>query len=50
MADKPTPKKRRVSAGGRQDGDYAPPILAEPQGGPIPVGPAAEVQNPAKGA
>lgn len=31
------PKPRKPSsAKGRQDGDYEPPILAEPAGGPIP--------------
>jgi hypothetical protein len=29
-------KPKRTSAKGRQDGDYSPPILAEPRGGPIP--------------
>lgn len=34
-ADKPT------SAAGRQAGDYSPPVLAEPKGGPIPKNPGA---------
>lgn len=35
----PEPKKptERVSAKGRQGGDYQPPIVAEPAGGPIPT-------------
>jgi len=27
----------RASAKGRQDGDYAAPVLAEPTGGPVPA-------------
>lgn len=34
MADELTDGERRMLE--RQDGDYEPPILAEPQGGPIP--------------
>lgn len=38
MTSQPTDKKppARTSAKGRQDGDYSPPILAEPTGGPVP--------------
>jgi hypothetical protein len=29
-------ERKQTSAAGRQDGDYTPPVLAEPKGGPIP--------------
>lgn len=35
-ADEQQPK--RASAAGRQAGDYQPPILAKPKGGPVPTG------------
>lgn len=31
------PQPKRTSAEGRQAGDYRPPILAKPKGGPIPT-------------
>ncbi len=38
MARETTPPKKakRVSAAGRQDGNYAAPVVTEPKGGPIP--------------
>jgi hypothetical protein len=36
MAETSKKPTKRTSAKGRQDGDYAPPVLAEPVGGPIP--------------
>ena len=35
QSEKPVAKKR-VSAAGRQDGEYTPPIVTEPTGGPVP--------------
>jgi hypothetical protein len=29
--------RKATSARGRQDGDYTPPIVAEPAGGPVPT-------------
>lgn len=36
MARESASKKKRTSAAGRQDGDYAAPVVVEPRGGPIP--------------
>ena len=44
MADTTTSKP--TSAKGRQAGDYSPPILAEPKGGPVPGRPADEKEQP----
>lgn len=41
MTDKPataaSDKPKRVSARGRQDGNYPAPIVTEPKGGPVPA-------------
>lgn len=37
----PTP----VSAAGRQAADYAPPVLVEPKGGPVPTGSTRAAQH-----
>jgi hypothetical protein len=38
--------RRRTSAKGRQDGDYTPPVLSEPAGGPVPAwDPPDEVED-----
>ncbi len=38
-----------ASAKGRQDGDYEPPVLTEPKGGPVPGAKSSKAAKPKAG-